>query len=162
MGPDLRHTITVAIEQGNLVRIIYHGGSRPGSIRDVRPLWLTPEALRATDVAEGIDKTFLLAKLELSNPGASVTVLGDDPKSVEEAIAPNIQELQALGWHVELTRDAARLHAYFKNGKPRKGCAVSLDFSEYTGVGVVDIDDVGNPVQYEETWKSRAPYHVFS
>jgi hypothetical protein len=159
MTRDVRDLLTGAIEKGDTVRVVYHGGSRPGSIRDVRPLWLTADSLRAHDIAAGIDKTFILSKIEIADSVLPLTP-PSDPETVEAAIAPKLAELQALGWHVTLTRDVVRLHAYFKNGKPRKTYSMSLDFSAYTAVGVVDLDDRGEPVEYEERWKSRAPYHV--
>lgn len=156
-----RDVLAAAIRKGEIVRIVYLGGTRPGSIRDVRPLWLASDFLRATDVAVGEDKTFVLAKIRLAD-GATVTALADAPKTVAEAIAPKVSALQGMGWHVDLTRDAARLRTYFKNGKPQKTDRVSLTFNEYTGIGVVDIDESGNGVLREESWKSRAPYHVSS
>ncbi len=72
-SPELRKALTVAIEKGTTVRIVYHGGSRPGSTRDIRPLSLAPDTLRATDTAEGIDKTFRLERIEIAAEGAAVT-----------------------------------------------------------------------------------------
>ena len=70
-------------------------------------------------------------------------------QTVQEAIAPKLSELQALGWRVELTTDVATLHASFKNGKPRKSPSVSLSFDEYTVDFFIDIGDEGEWVGAE-------------
>ena len=156
----LEQLLAAAIDTGEIIRIVYHGGSRPGSVREVRPVAVMADELRARDIVAGIDKTFLLAKIEITE--APVTAAGVGAQSVAEAIAPRVPELQALGWHVELTTNLATLHAFTKNGKPRKSAQVSLWFEEYTGIFVVDENADGNPVEREERWKSRAPYHVSS
>jgi hypothetical protein len=155
----LRERLAVAIKTGEVIRIVYEGGSRPGAIRDVIPRGVTVDELRAHDVTAGIDKTFLLAKIDLTD--APVTTAGG-PHSIEAAIGPRILELQALGWHVVLTPTMATLHAPLKNGRPRTAASISLWFEEYKGIIVVDQDANGKPVEQEERWKSRAPYHVSS
>lgn len=126
----VRERFQAAIKAGQVVRIVYHGGSRPGGARDVRPLWLTADSVRATDIAAATDKTFLLTKVEIADSDTPVMAPADDPQTVEEAVAPHVDELRALGWHVQMARDAARLHDYFKNGKLRKAPTVVLSFYE--------------------------------
>jgi hypothetical protein len=157
--PALEQRLAAAIETGEVIRIVYHGGSRPGAIRDVIPRALTADELRARDVTAGIDKTFLLAKIDITD--APVTAAGG-PQSIEAAIGPRIPDLQALGWHVVLTPTMATLHAPLKNGKPRTAASVSLWFEQYTGIIVVDQDADGKAVEQEERWTSKAPYHVSS
>jgi hypothetical protein len=70
---SLLGALALALPKGEAVRIVYHGGSRPGSIRDVRPIELTSEMLRALDVAEGVEKTFRLDRMELAPTGARPT-----------------------------------------------------------------------------------------
>jgi predicted DNA-binding transcriptional regulator YafY len=155
----LQQLLADAIDTGEIIRIVYRGGSRPGAVRDVIPLALTSDELRAHDVAAGIAKTFLLAKVETTE-GPVTPATG--AQTVQEAIAPKLSELQALGWRVELTTDVATLHASFKNWKPRKSPSVSLSFDEYTVDFFIDIGDEGEWVDREERRRSRAPYHVSS
>ena len=156
----LEQLLADAIGTGEVIRIVYHGGSRPGAVREVCPMAVVGDELRAHDLAAGIAKVFLLSKLEITD--APVTPQDGDAHTVEEAVTPRISELQALGWHVALTRDVAGLHPYFKNGKPRKTASVTLSFAEYVVDFLVDIDDGGKWVEREERRKSRAPYHVSS
>jgi hypothetical protein len=166
----LRARLDAAAESGEILRIIYRGGSQPGSARDVCPIAISGELLRARDIAAGADKQFHLSQIELVDEHGTAPAYDPhfvhppataDP-SIGDHFAPMVAELQALGWHVALTRDAVTLHRYLKNGKPRKAAHVSLTFSEYTGIGVIDLDDDGKPVEREERWKSRSPYHVWS
>jgi len=166
----LRARLTTAAEAGEVLRIIYRGGTQPGSARDVCPIEISGELLRAHDVAAGADKQFRLSNIEIVDEKVAAPAYdphlapppAEDGRTIEELVAPMVADLQTLGWHIALTRDAVTLHGYFKNGKPRKGWDVYFMFSEYTGIGVVDVDDEGTSVVREETWKSKRPYHVSS
>ena len=54
----LRARLTTAAESGEILRTIYHGGSQPGSARDMCPIEISGALLRARDVAAGADKQF--------------------------------------------------------------------------------------------------------
>lgn len=77
MRKALPEILARAAEVGDVVSIIYHGGSQPGSLRSIRPLSVTSDAVRAHDMAAGIDKTFSLSKIEL--PTAGTTAPTYDP-----------------------------------------------------------------------------------
>ncbi len=70
----LRARLAEAITAGEAIRIVYHGGSQPGTVREVLPLEVLDRMLRARDVAAGIDKHFLLAKLELASETTTAAV----------------------------------------------------------------------------------------
>ena len=136
-----------AASTGEVVPIIYHGGSQPGSIRDVSPIRVTDREMRTREMDTGIVKTFLLERIQL--PGQDTTAPRynpekateeDEPLSLLEACEEDVGELARLGWHVELSETSISVHRYFKNGKPRKGA----------DAGISKYDD--NP--------SR-PYYVF-
>jgi hypothetical protein len=166
----MRARLTTAADEGEILRIIYLGGSQPGSSRDVVPIAISGDLLRAHDVTARMDKQFRLSKIEIVDEQVTApaydprlaSTSAEDGRTIEDLFAPMVAELQTLGWRVALTRDAVTLHGYLKNGKPRKAAHVSLTFSEYTGVRVIDVDDDGKPVEREERWKSRSPYHVSS
>ena len=53
---------------GEIVQIVYHGGSQPGTLWEIMLLAVTEEEVRARDLAVGIEKNFKLADVELVGP----------------------------------------------------------------------------------------------
>jgi hypothetical protein len=174
MGDDsaLRARLTSAADTGEVLRIIYRGGSQPGSARDVCPVEIKGDLLRAHDVAAGADKQFRLSNIEIVD--AQVTAPAYDPHfvhppatvdpSIGDHFAPMVAELQALGWHVQLSEDALFLSGYFKNGLPRRGVDVQIK-REDAPTGGDDVDDgtlvvtvslAGVAISHEEA-PQRAP-----
>ena len=66
MSDDLRSRLISAATAGEIIRVIYHRGSQPGTVREIAPVGVTDEEVRARDLAAGIDKAFKLAHLELA------------------------------------------------------------------------------------------------
>jgi hypothetical protein len=115
-----------AAEAGEIVTVVYHGGSQPGTKRRLRPIRATPMELRAHDLATDEVKTFLISKVEVvpdNHPAkAYIPGLVSLPlNNLIEALGPKITELKAVGWFVCLSEDSISVHRYFKNGKVRKG-----------------------------------------
>lgn len=162
MSPDaLRDMFGQAVSTGEVLRIVYHGGSQPGSVREVRPISVTDDELFAHDLASGESKTFKLAKIEIPDPAANPPAYEPIPVPPPEEVRPigavfaeRVGELAALGWHVEVAEDSISLHGFFKNGKPRKSSDVSLDYEEFT----YDYTDENG----DHSRKSMRPYHVRS
>ena len=63
-----------SIETGETLRIIYHGGSQPGTVREIVPQSIKGEKLRAFCIGSGASKTFIISKIEI-NIGAMIKVL---------------------------------------------------------------------------------------
>lgn len=164
MSDELRARLLAAANAGEIVSVVYHRGSQPGSVREIVPIAVTAEEVRARDLAADTDKTFRLAHLELAGPETSAPQYDpappvDDRQPFRAMLEPHISALQALGWHVELTDTRISLHGYFKNGKPRKGSDVSLGFDEFT----VDMfDDFDGRGLQAVTRPSNRPYNVSS
>jgi hypothetical protein len=98
IDPVVRERLAKAVEAGATVRIVYYGGHRPGSIRDVRPLWITTDdKLRATDLTEGIDKTFRLEKIALAAVGVAVTHVSR-VRRVRPSVRTAVRTLLLAGW----------------------------------------------------------------
>ncbi len=166
MKDDLITVLNNSVKTGEVVHIIYHGGSQPGSSREISPITVTPNEVRARDLSTGIVKVFLLSKIELFNvnsnspiydPNASPIV--EDVKTIEQAFISKITELEKIGWNVVLTQDAISLHSNFKNGKIRKSPDVSLSYDEFIIDSTFDLEtndfiDVKN--------KSTRPYRLCS
>lgn len=166
MMDDLRARLLAAATTGEIVRIVYHAGSQPGTVREIAPIAVTDEDVRARDLAAGIDKTFKLAYVELAGPQAIARAYDptapptvEDVQTVRAALAPHVSALQAMGWHVELTLNRISLHRFFKNGKPRKGYDVTMGFDEFT---VDSFDDGDGRGLQTVTRPSHRPYNVSS
>jgi hypothetical protein len=166
MSDDLRARLLAAASAGEIVSIVYHRGSQPGTVREIVPIAITDDEVRARDLAAGMEKSFKLAHLELAGP--QTTARGYDPaapppvedaQSVQAALALHVPGLQALGWHVELIENRISLHRFFKNGKPRKGADVTMGFDEFT----VDMFDDGDGRGLQTvTRPSQRPFNVSS
>lgn len=57
-----------AIGTGELVSIVYHGGSQPGAFREITPLQIEDGKVRARCYTSNAVKTFALDKIELRGP----------------------------------------------------------------------------------------------
>ncbi|HMH50246.1 MAG TPA: hypothetical protein VK548_08445 [Candidatus Acidoferrum sp.] len=105
IDPAVRDRLAKAVDAGGTVRIVYYGGHRPGSIRDVRPLSITPDnKLRATDLTEGIDKTLRLEKIALAPEGLAVTPLEEVARIDGEPARPE----DIAGFTVEVMRRSSQ------------------------------------------------------
>jgi hypothetical protein len=158
---DLRTRLIDAAAAGEIIRVVYHRGSQPGTVREIAPLDVSDDEVRARDVAAGIDKTFRLAHLQMAGPDTSApaydTTPSEESRTLGNALEPCIAELQGLGWHVELADTSISVHRFFKNGKRRKGADVAILFNEF----LIDVWDDGNGLR-EEAVKSTRPYYVSS
>ncbi len=158
---DLRTRLIDAAAAGEIIRVVYHRGSQPGTVREIAPLDVSDDEVRARDVAAGIDKTFRLEHIQLADPDTRAPAYDptphEDGRTLGNALEPYIAELQGLGWHVELADTSISVHRFFKNGKRRKGADVAILFNEFT----IDAWDDGSGLQ-EEAVKSTRPYYVSS
>jgi hypothetical protein len=159
---DLRTRLIDAAAAGEIIRVVYHRGSQPGTVREIAPLDVRDDEVRARDIAAGIDKTFRLAHLQLADPDTSAPVYDptlpiEDSRTLGAALQPYITELHGLGWHVESADTSISVHRFFKNGKRRKGADVAILFNEFS----IDAWDDGNGWR-EEAVKSTRPYYVSS
>jgi hypothetical protein len=162
VSDDLRARLVAAAAAGEIIRVIYLRGSQPGAMREIVPLVLSADEVRARDVLAGIDKNFKLAYLELA--GAETTARSHDlagtienGQTLQAAFDPYVTELRGLGWHVESTATIVSVHRSFKNGKVRKGAEVAIMFREFS----IDAWDGGEDWR-EPAVKSARPYYVSS
>jgi predicted DNA-binding transcriptional regulator YafY len=166
MTQSLREMLAEAANSGEAIRIVYHGGSQPGTVREISPVSVTDNEVSARDLATGIVKTFKLAKIAIPSPDASApaydpTLLPpvEDVPSIAAALRDKIPALEALGWHVQVTENRIALHRVLENGKPRKTPTVTLECQEFDVDLVIKMSLSGVSERQEER-KSRRPYHL--
>lgn len=161
----VRQVLERAAGTGEVIRIAYHGGSQPGSIREITPIAVTDTDLVAHDLASGSRKVFKLARVEIPNSTVSAPTYDptlspppEETRPIKAIFQARLGELEALGWHVQVSENAIGLHRFFKNGKPRKTPDVHLVYEEFTTDLFVELGGQ----QTEDTRKSKLPYHVRS
>ena len=137
---QVRTRIRQSIGTGEVIGIIYHGGSQPGTFREITPIQADDEKVRAHCHTSHVVKVFLIEKIELRDIEPTADDLSNrwDPRrtrhpkfiTIDDAFAALRSDLEALGWHV--TRDTDEegeridLREFFKNGKLRKNYSASL------------------------------------
>lgn len=138
---------------GEWFEIIYHGGSKPGAKRQIAPIQVMSDRVRARCYTSNAVKPFMLDKIEILEVGAiSAAPMWSDPAAVPPPLASDsLQDvrdvfrlfsgaLQAKGWAVELEEHEYgwRLHlsGFFKNGKPRKSPTHTLSY-DHTATDLV-------------------------
>lgn len=106
-----------AASTGEIVKIIYHGGTQPGASREVVPFKVVDETLHARCCSSNTNKTFKLDKVQIYDDSANK---GDVSYDASKAISSEIDEFIAID--VE-TANAARASicqvgmARYKDGK---------------------------------------------
>lgn len=158
-----------AAATGELVSVIYHGGSQPGTVREIRPIRIEADHVWAYDGGEQAKK-FFTVKIEL--PGSTSAPAYDpnaapkvDSRTIKEAFESKVPDFQAMRWHVELAENQISLHRFLKNGKVRKSGAIVLRFDEFVVDSVLDEEGWlagGSDDWIEQKRKSKRPYHVAS
>jgi len=161
-----------AAETGEIAKIRYHGGSQPGTLREIAPIAVKGSKVRARCYTSDAIKTFLVEKVEI----VEFSKKGDHwekgrfPVAKYENLYQLLNEqtefLSELGWHIEsdLVGDeqSITLHRRFKNGKPLKGCDVSLSYEKYAYDMVVDWESDAEELEAtpQITGERKRPWSV--
>jgi predicted DNA-binding transcriptional regulator YafY len=152
-----------AAEAGEVIEIIYHGGSQPGAVRRIAPIEIDGDCVRAVCIATRAVKHYKLAKIEISSDSAHTSYSAQrapatpKPANLHEAIQPYEDEIRGLGWELVTEPNRATVFRRFKNGKLRKTYDVIIEYYEYTYTGST-IGPDGTLTKVQE--KSRRPWYV--
>lgn len=126
---DLEALLDEACRTGEIVEVIYHGGSQPGTRRDLQPLRVDPPYVEAMCLEANTYKTFRLDRMELAigvNASAPRYRLQLAPASRDdnwsmEALANRLESgLPSSEWEVRSAPSGVSVHGRFKSGKPKK------------------------------------------
>ena len=138
MNKNVFDTLLAASRTGEVVKIIYRGGTQPGTVREISPVSVSESEIQARDMTSGIVKRFNLSKIELADdntvarPYDPNAIPQPEPfQSIESAFGPRITELEKMGWYVTLAENGIALRHFFKNGKPLKSSDISLTYDEF-------------------------------
>lgn len=139
-----------SLRTGEVLSIIYNGGSQPGTLRDIVPLQILQgdEKVRARCMLSGVTKVFVIDKIALVDRDGVVVEGGN---FVPVKVYKNIIELSddviiLLGdrpFHVNASEDGISVHKVWKNGKPQKGSVAAMSFCEFTYEEIGFTEDGG-------------------
>lgn len=163
----VRHRLEYAIGTGELVGIVYHGGSQPGAFREIAPLQINDDKVRARCYMSNAVKVFSLDKIELR--GQVPTEI--DQQNAWDANSPRTppyndiadihdycrKQLLRLGYLVDIeTYDDGKrilLRTSFMNGKVRKMPTVSISYEAL--IWDMSVDEDGQLVRVNERPRQR-------
>lgn len=151
------------VGSGEIIDIVYLGGSRPGAVRKVVVQSVTKSRLRAVDVANHVPKTFMLDKVVYPVDVKNIPSVEWKGSEHFSSLADILKKYEKLFLEKKLTPvlddDALMLFESFKNGKMKKSPFASLVYEEF-------IDEVYlDPETFEEFHDRRKrvlPYIVRS
>lgn len=151
-----------AIESGEVLNIIYHGGSKPGGIRTIIPRSTEGDALKAVDTEQNRVKSFSISKIEILDKNNEIIKFDIDEKQTKkESISITIEKiyeafketLEGFGWNVSFEEGVNEkgshlkficLYDSYKNGKPKSKPSVifytSTSKSRPCGVGSLRME----------------------
>lgn len=135
---ELIEHLNRAIEGKKNIKIIYYGGSQPGTIREIMPIKLEDSRLWAKCHHSNAVKLFKVDKLQLVNKELDSISRLWNPKvnnypyysSLEDLFEKKKDVLLFLGWHIENDKDFISLHRKFKNGRLIKSPEVGIYYED--------------------------------
>lgn len=163
---DIREILERALPEHEPVRVVYHGGRSPGTVRTITPLEMLGDQVRARCHVSGQAKRFRIDRLEPageSSSSAEYTGAAAPSRfsSVEDIHRYARDTLEGMGWVVEFEAGADHaeivLLRRFKNGKVRKTGDVRLSWDRYTVQQIFD----GERFIEQRTERSR-PFTVWA
>ncbi|MDZ6762810.1 hypothetical protein U4W44_22950 [Escherichia coli] len=163
MDKNVEHVLVDAIENKQSLTVVYLGGSQPGTLRNISPISINGDKLRARCHSSGAVKVFNLGKIQLPSDSCAISMhYGDlEVKAYEtmQSVNDNFHALYPEGrWGVDFNEHRFALFDFFKNGKRKKTAFMAIEFRErdeekiITGV-TIDIGISGTVISE----KSRIP-----
>ncbi len=144
----LTEKLLTALKTGEVLRVRYFGGSRPGAERQLRPIAIADGKVRALCLHSGETKSFVIERMEEVLDGvpsamaALIPVVPTTFLSVDEFVDRYRHEFESQGWVVQHEAQAVSLHRTFKNGKLIQAPDVDLSFEAETYDAVFDGEQV--------------------
>lgn len=132
---DIRAALAEAQSTGEILTVVYDGGSQPGTRRQISPIRIAADKVYARCLDSGSEKSFTIAKIRLAHDNEILPAynpVSQKPGKTDfyTAISGKLSELESLGWHIELTESSVCAYPIQKNGKPRKTAAAGIQFYE--------------------------------
>ena len=157
-------TLRASIRTGEIVTIIYHGGSNPGASREIFPIAITPgdEKLRARCIADGATKVFKIDKISIVDGDGVIDIARDISQSklytsLKDLYLDVLPKFDEAIFHVEFGDNELSVHKKWRNGKSQKGAVMSIYYNaEY----IEHVFNYGTGRLEEVTKKFQRPWHI--
>ncbi len=131
---DVANRLKQAIEDGEVLSIKYNGGSQPGSVRQIAPIQVNGDKLRARCFTTGKAKLFKVDKVELMDHQDAGSYVPPERlvqyETLEDFIAQELEKLHEAGWSSEHEPNSLSIFRHFKNGKRLKTPSLSIEYTE--------------------------------
>jgi hypothetical protein len=160
---DISDRLRSLARQRESITILYHGGSQPGTKREIFPISVTGKRVRARELANDEVKTFSLDKIEIvaedyaAKDYVSREKVDNQVRNLLDVLKNEVQELEQLGWEVMRTEDAIKLYNRSKTGKITRHATVGLR-RNYDQVLTITLDGGSNSSREHS---SDRPWYVF-
>jgi hypothetical protein len=121
---NIQKIISDAISTGEIITIVYDGGSQPGTKRQISPIHISNSMVRARCLNSNEIKLFSLSKIRVVsntdsfksyNPNSQKPA-ADEPCNLSEILSKHINEFKALKFHLEIRENYAAAHRVLENG----------------------------------------------
>lgn len=154
------------IENGETITIIYEGGSKPGAKRNILPISIKDEKVKARCLSSNSIKHFMLNRIVIANSDENDVPFWEEVTEQEEEAYESLRDvyekysnkLVDLGWYIFLENNSLSLHRKQKRAdKPLKEPSISLDYNEYTSDFVMGLD---GEIREENIRKRARPYSL--
>ncbi len=136
---NVSEVLSEAIDNGDSLNVIYHGGSQAGKSRVITPISVIEEKVRARCHTSNAVKTFLISKMELLNKNSEIKPTWDANHETKQQFYTIVQlhqfalnTLQSQGWCIHLSDDRLSVHRKFKTGRVVKSPEVELYYEEFS------------------------------
>lgn len=160
--------LQAAKENGELVAIIYHGGSHPGEARRIYPVKVTETDVWGREENGTRAKCFKLEKIEIAGADAvihdfSTERPSSEPETLAQALLPHLAEIDASSYVIEHADECVSVYRQIKNGNRRKHPFLSLRYTAPIPSQIVMTLKIGAPMQIESHLKgTERPWCVRS
>lgn len=136
---NLKEYMQKTLGSGEVLTVIYNGGSNPGGVRMLIPKKIDGDNTMAVDLASNRVKKFRIDKMKLVFGSEDVTdyvaeasTADIEPENIREAVTPYLSTLKKKGWHVCVEDNAIGLFRKHKDDTPLKEPDVYMLFIEYS------------------------------
>jgi len=134
---DIFDLIQDAIAKKLSIKIRYGGGSHPGTVREISPIEIKGEKVRARCHSSHAVKMFFIHKIKVPDHPHIFHEWSDKPRytSISDLLEQIKKDLEYLGWHVNYEKgedtESISLNRKFKDGVPLKTVDAQISYSKY-------------------------------